>query len=109
MSTLFYNRSHFTELTCRIDSGEKLTIYGLFKGKKIFEEKPGKLLDFSGIILILGSFTALFYGFNAFRHTEYIKSLASMHGHQQIFLYILLSCHSYLAPFFPIGTGFLFF
>jgi hypothetical protein len=51
LSTLFFNSSHFTELTCHIDSGEKLNTFSLFKGKKVFEEKPGKLLDFSGIIL----------------------------------------------------------
>jgi len=33
LSTLFFNSSHFTELTCSIDSGEKLNIYSLFKKK----------------------------------------------------------------------------
>jgi ABC-type transport system involved in multi-copper enzyme maturation permease subunit len=100
LSTLFFNSNHFTELTCHIDSGEKLNTFSLFKGKKIFEEKPGKLLDFSGIILILGSFIALFYGFDAFRYTEYIKSLASMYGYRQTFFYIWLSRVILLCVFF---------
>jgi ABC-type polysaccharide/polyol phosphate transport system ATPase subunit len=104
ISTLFFNSGHFTELTCHIDSGEKLTIYGLFKGKKIFEEKPGKLMDFSGIILILGSFITLFYGFDAFRHREYIKFLASVYGHGKTFFFIWLSRVILLSIYFVFVT-----
>lgn len=91
LSTLFHNSSHFTELTCRIDSGEKLNIYSLFKGKKVFAEKPGKLFDFSGLFLILGSLIALYYGYDSYRKREYIKFLASLYGHRQTFLCIWLS------------------
>jgi ABC-type Mn2+/Zn2+ transport system ATPase subunit len=91
LSTLFYNSSHFTELTCRIDSGEKLNIYVLFKGKKIFTEKPGKSFDFSGIILLLGSLIALYHGYDSFRSREYIKSLSSLYGYRRTFFSIWLS------------------
>jgi ABC-type Na+ transport system ATPase subunit NatA len=104
LSTLLYNSSHFTELTCRIDSEEKLYIYSLFEGKKIFEEKPGKLMDFSGIILILGSFISLFYGFDAFRHREYIKFFASLYGHRRTFICIWLSRVILLGVFFIATT-----
>lgn len=103
VSVFFSNSSHFNELTCRIDSGEKLNIYRLFKGKKVFEEKPGKLMDFSGIFLILGSVMALFYGYDAFRHREYLKSLASIFGHMRTYIYIWLS-RMLLLSFFLVFT-----
>lgn len=100
LSSFFFNSSHFTELTCRIDSGEKLNIYGLYKGKKIFEEKPGRLFDLSGIIFILGSFLALYFGLDCFRKRAYIKFLSSLYGHRQTFIYIWLSRLILLWTFF---------
>jgi hypothetical protein len=88
INILFYNSSLFDELTCRIDVGEELNIYSLFKGKNVFSEKSGRFLDFSGLILFLGSLMALFYGYDAIRDEGYVKFLASMYGYRRTFFCI---------------------
>lgn len=86
----FYNTGLFLDLTAQIDVGERLNIYNSFKGENFFTEKPGKLVDFSGIILILGSLIALLYGYDSLRHREYLKLLTSLCGHRRVFSFILL-------------------
>jgi ABC-type branched-subunit amino acid transport system ATPase component len=89
---IFFNNSNlFRELTCRIDSGEKLNIYNTFKGRKVFVQTAGRWFDFSGIILLLGILMALFYGYDSLRHKEYLKFLASIYKHRNVFSYIRVS------------------
>lgn len=85
LSIFFHNINRFTGLTSRINVGEKLDIYASFKGKKIFAKRTGILLDFSGLVLLFGSFIALFYGFDASHHREYSKFLAAICGHRRLF------------------------
>ncbi len=109
---LFHNSGLFSQLICRMDVGEILDAYDLFKGKNIFAEKPGKLLDFSGFFLLLGSLIALFYGFEAFRNKEYLRFLASRFWHRRVFALIWFSRVVLLSMYFTFVTlcavGFLF-
>jgi ABC-type Na+ transport system ATPase subunit NatA len=101
-NVFFYNTGLFLELVAQIDVGERLDIYEPVKGNKIFAEKPGKLMDFSGIILIFGSLIALFYGYDSFRHQEYSKFLTTFCGYRRVFLFTWLSRMIILNLFFFI-------
>ena len=111
LSILSNNTNLFIELTSHIDVGEKLNIYSSFKGKNIFAQKPGRLLDFSGIILLFGSLMALFYGYDAFHYKDYLKFLSSIFGYRRVYWFlwvsriILLSLYFILVfSFFILGT-----
>lgn len=98
----------YTELIGHIDVGEKLNIYPIFKGRKVFAQQ-GKLLDFSGVILFFGSFMALFYGFNGFYRKEYFKFLSSFCSYRCIFRAMLFSrlilMFLYFISIFIAGVG----
>lgn len=101
---LFHNSGLFSQLICRMDVGEILDAYDLFKGKNIFAEKPGKLLDFSGFFLLLGSLMAMFYGLDAFRHKEYLRFLSSLFGHCRVFALLWLSRAILMSLYFTSVT-----
>ena len=105
LSILFYNSSLFSDLTAHVDVGEKLSIYNSFKGKKIFSARQGKFIDFSGIILLFGSFIALFYGYDTFRREEYLKFLSSAYGYRWVFFYIGLSRMILISAYFTVVVG----
>jgi ABC-type Na+ transport system ATPase subunit NatA len=102
LSIFSNNTNLFTELSASIDVGEKLNIEDSFKGKKVFAQQPGRWLDFSGIVLLFGSLIALFYGYDAFCHKEYLKFLASLYGHRQVYFYTWLSRMIWLGLYFII-------
>lgn len=96
----FNNANLFTELNAQIDVGEKLNIYHSLKGKNAFAQKPGRLMDFSGMLLLMGSMIAFFYGFDAFRHREYLRSLVSMFGATKVFIFTWMVRALILSLFF---------
>jgi len=85
LSVFFNNTNLFTEATAQIDVSEKLNIYQSFKGKEVFMQGPGRYLDFSGIILMFGSFLALFYGYDTLKHKEFLKFLARIYGGRKVY------------------------
>jgi len=105
---LFHNSNLYTELIVHIDVGEKLNIYPIFKGKKIFAQQ-GKLLDFSGLILFFGSLMALFFGFDGFYRKEYLKLLSTFCSYRCIFQAMLFSrltlMSLYIISIFIAGVG----
>lgn len=76
LSIFFNNSGHFSNLISNFDSGERLNIYNLFKGKSLFTEKSGVLMDFSGLTLLLGSLFALYFGYEALHHRKYLEFLS---------------------------------
>ncbi len=108
LSVFYANTSLFGELEAQVDVGEKLNIYDTFKGKKVFSQKTGKFLDFSGLLLLLGSLSALFYGYQSLRNKEYLRSLASLYGHRTVFVCIWLSRVFFLIVYF-LGVSVLMF
>jgi ABC-type Na+ transport system ATPase subunit NatA len=109
VSIFFNNINLFTEVTAHIDVGEKIDIYKSFKGKEVFLQKPGRWLDFSGLILFLGSLMALFYGHDAFKNKEFLKFLTSLYGRRQVFSYTCLARLLLLCGYFIIVSGFALF
>ncbi|NIR06303.1 MAG: hypothetical protein GTN82_12850 [Candidatus Aminicenantes bacterium] len=105
LCAFFNNTNLFTELTAHVDVGERLNIHNSFKGKEVFAQKIGRLWDFSGVILLLGSLTALYFGYDGFRHREYLKFLASLFGYRKVFPYLLVSRIILLSLFIVIVTA----
>ncbi|MCK4761765.1 MAG: ABC transporter permease subunit [Candidatus Aminicenantes bacterium] len=106
LSVLFNNSGVISELTSYVDSGERLKIYKSLKGENLFVEKADGFNDFSGIIFILGSLIALYFGYDSFRYKEYLKFLSSFIHHRKIFLCISISRIILLYLFFLFTTAF---
>lgn len=104
LSVLVSNVSIFTELTAHVDVGERANIHNTLKGKDAFAQKSGKLWDFAGIILLLGSFMSLYFGYDCLRSREYLKFLTSLFGHRRVFVFIVLSRMLLLCSYFVLLT-----
>jgi len=91
ISIYFNNSSTISELTANVDSGERLNIFNSVKGRSLFIEKSGGFKDFSGIMLLFGSALALFLGYQAFLHKDYLRFMTGMADHQKLFAAIFLS------------------
>ncbi len=90
-SIFFINSSTISELTAGMDSGERLRIYNSFKGRSLFTEKTGGFKDFSGIMLLWGSFVALLLGYEAFIHKDYLRFMVGVIKPRSLFSAILFS------------------
>jgi hypothetical protein len=75
ISVIFNDSSVYDGMVAHIDTAEKLQISNSFKGKDLFP-KSGGYMDFSGIMLILGSFLGLLYGFDINRNKGYLRFLS---------------------------------
>jgi ABC-type Na+ transport system ATPase subunit NatA len=104
LSIFFNNTNLFTELTAHVDVGERSNISKSFKGKKLFAHKQKKLWDFAGIVLLFGSFMALYYGYEAFRDREYLKFLAGLFGEKRVFRLLFVSRLILLCTFISYVT-----
>lgn len=87
----FHNSSLFTELAGNVDVGEKMRITHSLRGRQLFAPKTARLLDFSGVNLILGSLLSLLFGFEVFNKKEYLKYLSGFSSHRRIFFCSLLA------------------
>ena len=90
-SILFHSSSITNGLMSNIDNTERLNIFSIAKGESLFIEKSGGFLDFSGIIFLIGCLLYSLYGFGTFRNIEYLKFIATVSGHKNIFLLVLIS------------------
>jgi hypothetical protein len=79
LSVIFNRSSVFPGMTAHVDTGEKLEISNSFKGKDLFSYSGG-FMDFSGIMLLISSFVALLYGWDATRKREYLKFISDISG-----------------------------
>jgi hypothetical protein len=91
MSVLFSNSSVYRDLISNVDSGERLRIYNSFKGRNLFTEKSGNYMDYSGILLLIGAFLALLYGFETFYYRKYQKHLACFIPFKRLFAYVVIT------------------
>lgn len=91
LSIFFNNSGHFSNLISNFDSGERLNIYNPFKGKTLFTEKSGILMDFSGLTLLLGSLFALYFGYEALHHKRYLEFLSGFphYNYRKVFFPII--------------------
>ncbi|MCK5056549.1 MAG: ABC transporter permease subunit [Candidatus Aminicenantes bacterium] len=105
LSIMFDNSGVFSELTANIDSGEVLRIYNSCKGKTLYDRKAGGFKDFSGVLLLLGSLFALYFGYESFRSKEYLKFLSSLLNHKIVFFSVFISRIILILLFFLFNTG----
>lgn len=67
----------YNELNANINSGERLSIHNQLKGRNLFFEKK-YYMDFSGLVMLLGSLISLVYGFGSLRNRQYLLFLTSL-------------------------------
>ena len=89
LSIVFNDSAVFPGMTAHVDTGEALEISNSFKGKDLFSDSGG-FMDFAGIMLLLSSFLALLYGWDAARNPQYLKLISDISGsHKPGFLITL--------------------
>lgn len=77
LSVIFNDLAVFEGMTAHVDTAEKLNISNSFKGKGLFSNSGG-YMDFSGIMLLIGSFLSLLYGYDVTRSRGYLKMIADL-------------------------------
>jgi hypothetical protein len=90
LSVMFNDSAVFPGMTAHVDTGEKLEISNSFKGKYLFSDTHG-FMDFAGIILLISSFLALIYGWDATRNQKYLKLISDISGSTKPGLLITLA------------------
>lgn len=90
MSIIFNDSKVFNSLVADIDTAEKLNISNSIKGKELFSDSGG-YMDIAGILLMLGSFLGLIYGYDGIRNIQYIRFLLSISEKKNIVFLIILS------------------
>jgi ABC-type transport system involved in multi-copper enzyme maturation permease subunit len=81
-------------------TSENIKIYTSLQADNIFKFRLKWFADFSGIILVFGSFLAFLFGFESFLFNGYLKLLSSLAGWRRVFLNIVLSRAVMLILFF---------
>lgn len=100
VSIFFSHSGAFSELVSNIDTGEKMIFYNSIKGKTLFEQNPVGFVDFSGILMLLGSLFVLYTGCESLRHKEYLKCVASLSNYKKVFVSIVVSRAVFCMMFF---------
>jgi hypothetical protein len=90
LSVIFNDSAVFDGMMSHVDSAEKLEISNSFKGKDLFSDSGG-FMDFSGIMLLISSFLALLYGWDATRNPNYLKLISDISGSRKPGLSIILA------------------
>jgi hypothetical protein len=79
LSVMFNDSAVFPGMTAHVDTGERLEISNSFKGKDLFSDSHG-FMDFAGIMLLIASFLAVIYGWDATRNQKYLKLISDISG-----------------------------
>lgn len=85
MSVFFYDSAAVPDLNANINFAGNLDMFLPLKDVNPLSFRKTMFADFSGMMLFFGSLLALLYGFNAFRHTGYLKFLGSLRHPAAIF------------------------
>ncbi len=91
LSVFFYNSTTVTDLEAFIDSAVRLKFNSPEIGENIFKRATGGFLDFSWLLLTIGSLLILVWGFQTLRPTDYIQFLREFAGFKQIHAGIILA------------------
>ena len=91
-----------SEISARVDSIISLNIFINVKGRALFEADSTSPFRLYFIIMVLGTLSVLFLGYESMRDKEFIKTLASLLSYKKIFTYIVLS-RIILLTFIMIG------
>ncbi len=79
------------DLLANVDSYFSLRIFNLYKGKSLYRRSLWGPYGLADILLLVGSLATIFYGFSAFRHREFLRSLTSLAGPVRVFSYLVIS------------------
>ncbi|MCP5107335.1 MAG: hypothetical protein GY950_28370 [bacterium] len=79
------------DVNAYVDSGERLKIFNPLIGKNIFKIKKTGFVDFSGILVFSITLLSLFFGYDAHKRMDFLKSLSTIAGSRPLFFSILLS------------------
>jgi len=90
LSVIFNDSAVFDGMMSHVDSAEKLEISNSFKGKDLFSDSGG-FMDFAGIMLLISSFLALLYGWDAARNPKYLKLFSDISGNRKAGVLITLA------------------
>jgi hypothetical protein len=90
LSVIFDDLAVFEGMTAHVDTAEKLNISNSFKGKELFSDSGG-YMDFSGIMLIIGSLLALLYGYDATRNKDYLRMISNISRSRKPVLLIIIA------------------
>lgn len=99
-SIFFSNSAPFQEVASLVDTSESVKIYNILQSYNVFKVRLKWFTDFSGVILIFGSFLAFLFGFESYLFIGYLKLLSSVAGRRRVFLNIALSRAIILTLFF---------
>jgi hypothetical protein len=108
LSAIFNDSAVFEGMVAHVDSAEMLNISNSFKGKDLFSNSGG-FMDFSGIMLLISSFVALLYGWDATRNQEYLKFISDISGSRKPGFLITLARIILLNLFFWVLSAMVLF
>jgi hypothetical protein len=86
VSVLF--SSWYNDLQSRLDAGERLVIFNNHKGTDIFKSMKG-FMDFSGLIILVLGFLAMYYGLDSFKNTEQMKRFVSFISRKKLIWWMI--------------------
>ena len=75
----------YFDLVSEVDTGSKLLIYESRKGNNITPDTAAGFLNFSGLLLLLGSITAIVYGYTGYRNEKFLKYLCRLKVFNNVF------------------------
>ena len=104
LSVIFNDSAVFDGMMASVDSTEKLEISNSLKGKDLFSDSGG-FMDFAGIMLLIGSFLTLLYGWDGTRNTEYLKFISDISSYRQPGFFITLARIIFLTLAFWLLCG----
>ncbi len=87
--SIFFADSMNGVLLSNINAAEQLKIYEPKKGK-YFNESVG-LMDFSGILFLVGCFFSLAAGFTVVRKRDFLKFHCGFHSHKRLFTDLIIA------------------
>jgi hypothetical protein len=85
ISIFFIKSVPLPDMNAFADSTEQLNFYKPINTKTVFELRKNWFTDYSGILLLIGSLLSLFYGFQSFKHPEYLQFLTTITSRQKLF------------------------
>jgi ABC-type Na+ transport system ATPase subunit NatA len=105
LSILFSRSGAFPELTSNVDAGERMNFYSSLKGGALFGCSVVGLMDFAGLMMLLGSLYALYAGYESLRDREYLKFISTLSGYRKTFFSIAIARAIFSLVFFLLVLG----
>jgi len=90
ISVIFNDMAVVEGMMAHVDTAEKLSISNSINGAALFS-KTGGYMDFSGILMLLGTFIAMLYGFEAAIKKEFLSFFSDVTGSKYAVILNLLA------------------